>query len=193
MVILRLVVVAFTHNTAFHLIQPLRGELMFKKVMLFGLLACVLTAAACSKDDEEPAAPPATTATAPSTVTYGQGFYGLEGTGAASWRWMADQGTLTLKNTGKDMKLHIVGDVPVDSLKGVPTYKITLNGEVLGEVSAKIVDKEFAVPAAKQGATPISQLTISSDKHFVPKDIDPKSTDERKLSFSLRQLTWEAQ
>jgi hypothetical protein len=85
----------------------------------------------------------------------------------------------------------VLGNVPVAELKSAPTYKITLNGETLEEFKAEAVDKEYVIPAAKlTGGS--SQLVISSNMFFVPKQLDPKSGDERKLSFALRQLTWEA-
>ena len=115
----------------------------------------------------------------------------MEGSGANSWRWMSEQGVVKLKNTGKDMKLHIVGDIPVDQIQN-PTFKISFNGETLEEFPTKAnVDKEYTIPAAKQGAAPTSELVVSVSKYFVPKQVNPKSGDERKLSFSLHQLTWE--
>jgi hypothetical protein len=164
---------------------------MFKKVLAFGLLVCVLTVAACS-DDKEDEPPTATAQPAfEPEITYTKGFHDLEKDGANTWRWMSEEGVIRLKNTGKDMKLHLVGDVPIESLKTTPTYKITLNGEILEEFSAKAVDKEFVITAAKQGNGPTSEVIITSNKFFIPKQLDAKSSDERKLSFSLRQITWE--
>jgi hypothetical protein len=170
---------------------------MFKKILLFSLLACTLAFAACSDDKEDEAAGnPATATTAANTepvATYVQGFYGLEGTtGGNTWRWMSPQGIVKLKNTGKDMKLRIAGDIPLSELKVAQTFKISLNGETLEDFTTKEnVDKQYDIPAAKLGAGPTSELIIAADKSFVPKDINPKSGDDRKLSFSLRKITWE--
>jgi hypothetical protein len=170
---------------------------MFKKVLTFGLLACALTFVACSDEkEEEPAA--ITEAAKPATtpepeITYSQGFYDMERDGANTWRWMSDRGVIKLINTGKDMKLRIVGEVPLVELKNTPKYTITFNGEVLEEMSAKAVDKEYVIPVAKQGNAASSELVISSNLFFIPSRVHPKSTDERKLAFSLRQLIWQPQ
>jgi hypothetical protein len=67
-----------------------------------------------------------------------------------------------------------------------------LNGEKLEEFSAKDdVKKEYVVPAAKQGSAPASELVITASKSFVPKEVNAKSNDTRKLAFSLNQLTWQ--
>lgn len=168
---------------------------MFKKVLTFGLLACALAFAACSdKEDDMPAEnAPAATAPAVPEIAFGQGFYDLEKEGANSWRWMSEQGVAKLKNTGKDMKLHIVGDVPADQIKSEQNFKVSLNGETLEAFSSKAgIDKEYSIPAAKLGSAPTVELIIAAEKFFIPKQFDPKSSDERKLSFSLKQLTWEA-
>ena len=139
------------------------------------------------------ASPNTATATPEPDVAYKSGFFDLERDSAGSWRWMSEQGTVRLKNTGKDMKLRIVGTTPLAQIKATPNLKVTFNGETLEEFAAKAeVDKEFVIPAAKQGSGTASELVISASKSFVPKQFDPKSNDERKLSFSLRQLTWEA-
>ena len=139
------------------------------------------------------ASPNTATATPEPDVAYKSGFFDLERDSVGSWRWMSEQGTVRLKNTGKDMKLRIVGVAPLEQIKATPNLKVTFNGETLEEFAAKAeVDKEFVIPAAKQGSGAASELVISASKSFVPKQFDPKSNDERKLSFSLRQLTWEA-
>ena len=172
---------------------------MFKKVLALSLLLSVLTFSACSGDDKEDevVANPSATKTAASAepvATYTQGFYDLEGTtGGNTWRWMSPQGIVKLKNTGKDMKLHILGDIPLNELKAAQGFKISLNGEILEEFTVKEnVDKQYEIPAAKQGSGPTSELVITADKSFVPKEINPKSGDDRKLSFSLRKITWES-
>jgi hypothetical protein len=168
---------------------------MFNRFLLCGALLCAFLSAACGNKEDEPPAnlPAATTATPEPEVAYAQGFFDLEREGANTWRWMTDQGVVRLKNTGKEMKLHLVGEVPVDQVKATPTFKLTFNGETLEQfVSKAALDKEYVIPAAKQGSGTSSELVINVDKSFIPKQFDPKSSDERKLAFSLTRLTWEA-
>ena len=54
------------------------------------------------------------------------------------------------------------------------------------------LEKEFTIPVAKQGSGEFSELTIESDKFFIPKLVDKNATDERKLSLSLTKLEWTA-
>ena len=170
---------------------------MFKKLLVVGMLACALAFAACKDREEEPPlmnAKPITTpaATPEPAVAYTQGFYDLEQDGATTWRWMSDRGVVRLKNTGKDMKLRLVGRAPAVELKGEQKLTVSLNGEKLEEISGKDdLQKEIIVPATKQGSTPASELVITASKFFVPKELSAKSNDTRKLAFSLQQLTWQ--
>ena len=165
------------------------------------LLVLTLTFTACVNKEDEPPMNPTTSAPTKATpaatpepeIAYGQGFFEAERDGANAWRWMTEQGVIRLKNTGKEMKLHLTGAAPVTQLKASPTFKVTFNGEPLEEFAAKAeVDKSYVIPAAKQGSGVASELKISVSQYFVPKQFDPKSNDERHLSFQLRQLTWEA-
>ena len=172
---------------------------MFKKLLVVGVLACALAFAACKDKEEEPppmntklTTTPAVNATPEPAVVYTQGFYDLEQDGATTWRWMSERGVVRLKNTGKDMKLRLVGRAPAVELKGPQTLTVSLNGEKLDEVSGKDdLQKEIIVPAAKQGSAPASELVITASKSFVPKELSAKSNDTRKLAFSLNQLTWQ--
>ena len=167
-----------------------------KKAIALSLLMGLLGGAACSsgekKDDLVPVAP--STPTPAPTITYGQGFSDLERDGGGnSWRWMADEGIVKLKNTRGEMRLRIVGRAPIENFPQPPTIKIQFNGELLDQIAAtpKPLDKEYTIPAAKQAGGEWSELRISSDKYFVPKERDKNSTDGRRLGFSLHKLEWE--
>lgn len=139
--------------------------------------------------------PSAPAATPRPDVNFGAGFSALESSpDGLTWRWMAETGSVELKNTRADMRLKLVGDVPVESMKGAAQITIKFNGETLDQFTAtkenSHLEKEFIIPAAKQSSGEFSELTLQSDKYFVPKLIDKRSTDERKLSFSLKRLEW---
>lgn len=116
--------------------------------------------------------------------------------GSGTWRWMAESGSIELKNQHTDMRLKIAGKVPTDVISGPVKLIIKLNGETLEELTATKekpeVSKEFDIPAAKQTNGDYSQLTIQSDKFFVPRLVNKESTDDRKLSFSLTKVEWTA-
>jgi hypothetical protein len=162
--------------------------------LLLFLTACNSTPTAPENKAGSPGTP---TATPRPDINYGAGFSPMESTpDGTSWRWMAETGSIELKNTRTDMRLKLAGDVPVNSMTPPVQYTVKFNGETLDQFTATKenthLEKEFAIPAAKQSNGEFSELTIQSDKYFVPKLVDKKSTDERKLSFSLRKLEWAA-
>lgn len=121
----------------------------------------------------------------------------MEGTPeSGTWRWMAESGSIELKNQRTAMRLKIAGKVPTDVISGPVKLTIKFNGETLDQFTATKekpqLEKEFDIPAAKQTNGAYSQLTLESDKFFVPKLVDKQSTDERKLSFSLTKVEWAA-
>jgi hypothetical protein len=175
---------------------------MLKSILAILSCALLLSLAACNSgapaDPAKKAEAPAAPATTPvPDINYGEGFSALESTpDGATWRWMAESGNIQLKNKGTDMRLLIKGTVPTDSIKGPVKLTLKFNGEPLEQLIATpenaTLEKEFTIPAAKQTGREFSQLTIESDKFFIPKLVDKQSTDDRKLSFSLTKLEWTA-
>jgi hypothetical protein len=130
----------------------------------------------------------------PPKIKYGAGFYGLEGApDGTRWRWMSQVGDVELQNTGKDMRLRIEGAWPGSGFKHPGTARLILNGELLDTVvtSASRLEREYSIPAARQGKGEWLQLQIEVDQAVKPSDIDPRSNDGRSLSFSLSKLLWE--
>lgn len=170
-----------------------------KKLIAFAILVCGLTA--CTEPEtgkntpstNPPAQPTATSQTPDpnAPVAYLQGFYGEEKTADMSWRWMGEEGTVRLKNTGKEAVLKFKGAVQQDFFKEPPILTLKLNGEQLDQIKTTkgVMEKSYTIPAAKQKGD-YSELSITSDKTFVPKEVEKGSSDPRKLSFSLRELTW---
>lgn len=166
---------------------------MMKKFLTLVVLVFAVCLSGCAADEEKPEPAPAAKPGAEPEVSYEQGFSGLEGSGSNTWRWMSGEGVIRLKNSGKDMKLRIVGDAPVEQFPQPPTIRIVFNGEQLDQFpGAKNIAKEYTIPAAKQGSGGFSELRIITDKTFVPHEKDPRSSDERRLGFSLHNLVWEA-
>ena len=165
---------------------------MLKKNIVLTLALMVLALAGCTTDEKT--APAAATPLPPTDIVYAQGFYDLERDATMTWRWMEPEGVVRLKNTGKDMVLKLSGRAPVERFKQPPVIKLVLNGVELDQMTGtpEILNREFTITAAQQGKADWSELKISSDKSFVPKDVDPGGTDPRRLAFSLTKLSWEA-
>jgi hypothetical protein len=131
---------------------------------------------------------------APAKITYLSGFFDPEqDEQGRRWRWMSDEGVVELENPGGAMRLLIEGEVPVNVLPQAAKIKIVLNGQVLDQVEAKerAFQKEFIVRPDQQGGGKWSHLRIGTDQIFVPSQLDPASSDQRRLGFLLTKLTWE--
>lgn len=164
---------------------------MFQKKSVLGLILATLVLAGCVS--EEKATPAASTPAPAPEIVYAQGFFDLERDGNNSWRWMEPEGVVRLKNSGKDMVLKLSGRAPVERFKQAPIVKISLNGTQLDQVTTtpEVVSREFTITPAQQGTGEWSELKITCDKSFVPKDTDPGATDPRRLAFSLTSLSWQ--
>lgn len=175
---------------------------MFKTTLATFSCAALLLLSACGSSEPtapaNSAAPAAPAAPTPvPDISYGAGFSEMERNGdGLTWRWMADSGTIQLRNKKADALLKIEGDLPMGSFNGPAKITIKFNGETLEQVTiAKDkprLEKEFTIPAAKQSTGEFSELVIQSDKFFIPKLVDKNATDDRKLSFSLTKLEWTA-
>jgi hypothetical protein len=157
-----------------------------RKIVLLALAAFLLGLGACGGENTEET-------TSAETIVYSEGFFNLERDGDISWRWMEPEGVVKLKNTGRDMTLRITGRPPVEQLKNTPRIKIALNGATLEEIegSSETLNKEYTITPAQQGVGEWSELRITSDSYFVPKNVDKNSPDERRLAFSITGLSWQ--
>jgi hypothetical protein len=181
----------------------LRGDstlIMRKKITFLSLIFSLGLLMACSeekgaKDTGAVNPTTATTPVAPANVNYGAGIFDLEKGPEGSWRWVGEQGTVRLKNNSTDMRLKIAGSAPIDLINQPNQVTIKLNGEQLEQLTLtkekNTFDKDFSIPASKQAGSEFSELTISSSKSFVPKQVYKNSSDDRKLSLSLTKLEWE--
>jgi len=143
-----------------------------------------------TRDDLAPLAPG-------KPVEFDSGFHNEEFhlESGSRWRWMGEEGIVQLQNTRQPMVLRIVGRVPVDFRKAPPTIIVQLNDEILEQFLGPTVNeaKEYQIGAAQQGAAEHSVLRIRTNMTVVPKDVDKKSSDGRKLGFKLYELTWTPQ
>lgn len=130
---------------------------------------------------------------APPGVSYRSGFSDIErDADGVSWRWMSDEGVIQLQNTGQPMYLRIEGVVPLESLPGPAVFRIVFNGKVLDElpISQQAFLKEWVITPLQQGNKAASELRIITNRVFVPGDLDSRSSDRRRLGFSLAKLVW---
>ncbi|MEP7273719.1 MAG: hypothetical protein ABI882_19630 [Acidobacteriota bacterium] len=163
---------------------------MFRKRIVLAMALLALGLSACAGEDKTGgSASPAPA----EEIVYEKGFYDLERDPNMSWRWMEPEGVVRLKNSGKDMTLKLAGRAPLERFKQPPVINISLNGVQLEQVTGtpEGLDREYTISAAQQGKGEWSELKITSDQSFVPKEVDKGGTDPRRLAFSLTNLTWQ--
>ena len=160
-------------------------------ILISLMLGLTLFTAGCSSSKETDL--PLTTASpaANTEIIYGEGLTHVEGDKTISWRWMSNEGIVKLKNNTRDMKLSLTGNVPMNAFPQPPTLTLFFNGKQLDQFpGAQNVAKEYTIPAADQAGKEYSELKITTNKTFVPKEVDKKSADDRKLGLSVTKVEW---
>ncbi|MBI1765516.1 MAG: YfhO family protein [Acidobacteria bacterium] len=128
----------------------------------------------------------------PPRAEFLSGFHGWEGLGEARWQWMDGTGVVRLLNTRQPMRLRVAGQVP-GAFARPTVFKLFLNGALLEEFAApdRLVGREYLITPAQQGSGEWSELRLQADQTVTPSQANPKSRDDRALSFSLTKLLWE--
>jgi hypothetical protein len=122
-----------------------------------------------------------------SVIRFGDGWYGPEGEGADSFRWMAGESHATLPALDGDGKLSVRFLAPLDALHA-PAIDFYLNGRLLEKVVPQepVVVRSWVIPTLR--GTP-NELRIVSNQTFKPSG-GGASTDERHLSVRMDWLSW---
>ncbi len=128
-------------------------------------------------------------------LIYGQGWYDSETNlkikdpDWQSWRWTSKKAVCLLKNPKRDALLIIRGSI--DKLKHKEqTIFIKIKDKILDEFSpgtAKFF-KEYVLTPGIMGNDDNIELTLETDKAFMPSVSEPKSKDERELGIQIYEL-----
>src|SRR5258708_5047785 len=126
-------------------------------------------------------------------IDYGLGFFPEErAPDASTWRWMGPEGIIRLRNSHREMVLTIAGRFPE---RGAQPSAMDgeFNDEPLDPLPAATRDAErqYVIPAEKQGAAEWSRLLLTAHAVFVPHQLDPRSPDRRELAFMVRRVSWQ--
>jgi hypothetical protein len=122
-----------------------------------------------------------------SVVRFGDGWYGPEGEGADSFRWMARESQATLPALDGSGKLSVRFLAPLDALRA-PMIEFYVNGRLLERVVPKeaVIARSWVVPS-RRGAP--NELRIASSETFKP-SAGGRSLDDRDLSVRMDWLSW---
>ena len=93
---------------------------------------------------------------------------------------------------GSGMRLRLAGDLPTNAFPRPTIFKVLLNGKLLDEfTTTQQVQRDYTLTAAQLGTGEWSELRLQADQSITPQQQNPKSRDDRPLSFSLTELVWE--
>ncbi len=112
--------------------------------------------------------------------------------GFQKWQWTSRKATCIIDNKNyessnpKNFTLIIRGGVTKSILKD-QTIIFKINGKEIDSFMPKndTFDKEYTITPAQMGSDYMFQLTIETDKYFVPSKLDPNSKDNRELGMQI--------
>jgi hypothetical protein len=120
-------------------------------------------------------------------VRFGDGWHGVEGTGARTYRWMTKEGVVffpSIRGTGTltlRAKLH-------DAMPSRPTIEVRWNGQIIDRFIATTDDVQRSWSLPSRGDAP-NELRISTTLTVVPAKVGD-SIDTRELGLRLDRLSW---
>ena len=104
-----------------------------------------------------------------------------------AWRWMTEKATVWVRPVRRDVSVTIEGESPLRYFNAPPTLRARVGDQVVGQLSPSADFKwTFVVPAAALEAA-AGQVSIESDKWFVPGDRD-RTGDRRHLAVRVYSL-----
>src|SRR5262245_36152895 len=155
-----------------------RDTVPLAKRVVICIVLCALAIAACSSG---------------LPVEYGQNVYQAETAADGSvFRWMGADAQILLPVQPRPMRLFLELGVPIESLPAKPVIRIEVNGTLLEEWPSPpaVIEKEYEISQALQGAGRTAELRIRTSQTFVPQQSNGGSGDVRRLGVVLRSVLW---
>lgn len=121
------------------------------------------------------------------TVVFGEGWYGVEGSGTDTFRWMAKQGQIKLPSMPGSgtlsLRFHIADDLPQP-----PKIDIILNGQTIESIvnTRGDVERSWTVVPRASGWNDLRIVTSATANPKKIHGID----DDRELGLALKSVTW---
>ncbi len=127
--------------------------------------------------------------------TYEDGWYdpetdlSIEDPRCRHWRWTSKQAHCILANPRRDALLILRGARPLPILVN-QSIRLELNSSCLDEFRLRASNFyiEYVIPAEMMGGDEKITLKISTDKTFIPSEVNPQTTDSRELGIQVHEL-----
>ena len=121
-------------------------------------------------------------------VRYLEGWHPPEGTSGTTWRWSGKAGTIRAPNLGVEATIFIDYDGRADLFRERPrTITVSVDGRVLETFVADALGRQRRGVPLPAGAGPgeVLQLTLATDRTFVPAERVSGSEDRRELGLRV--------
>jgi hypothetical protein len=103
---------------------------------------------------------------------------------ARSWRWAAEKATLWVRPVGRDVRLTLTGESPLQYFDAAPAVIISVAGREIARLNPSADFAQEIVLPADALAEAAGRVVIISDKFFVPAERDG-SPDKRHLALRI--------
>jgi hypothetical protein len=117
------------------------------------------------------------------SIAFGDGWYGEEGTPPHSWRWMGARSTAKLPPLAGGARLELAFEIPRANLPA--TITVALNGRVVD----RFVETRTTSAHAYDAEGKETQLVITTDRTVSPARLGV-SGDTRELGLKLERIVW---
>lgn len=125
-------------------------------------------------------------------VRYLEGWHAEERTSDAAWRWSRQAGSVLAPNLGVEATVHIDYDSRAGLFRDRPrTVTVSVGDEVLETFVADAPGRQrraLALPAGIPGHGEVFELTLATDRAFVPAEHLSGSQDRRELGLQVFEV-----
>lgn len=125
-------------------------------------------------------------------VRYLEGWYSEEGTSGATWRWSRKAARIRAPNLGVEATMYVDYDGRADVFLDRPrTITVSVGDRVLETFVDDAPGRQrrgVALPAGISGQGQVLELTLATDRAFVPAEHLAGSQDRRELGLQVYEV-----
>ena len=125
-------------------------------------------------------------------VRYLEGWYSEEETSGATWRWSRKAGRILAPNLGVEAMMYVDYDGRADVFRDRPrTITVSVGDQVIETFVDDVPGRQrrgVALPAGIPGQGEVFELTLATDRAFVPAEHLAGSQDRRELGLQVYEV-----